>query len=44
MVNNLFLAYFYYLYYELKEWNLVRFRDSLRPMLRNHILNETIYV
>lgn len=118
MVNNLFLAYFYYLCYELKEWimlqlddckkkladfkrdfglkfglvrigifgsvvrkentensdidivvelekpsltlmydlreslkqlfgcdvDLVRFRDSLRPMLRNHILNETIYV
>ena len=24
--------------------DLVRFRDSLRPMLRNHKLNETIYV
>jgi predicted nucleotidyltransferase len=26
------------------EVDLVRFRDSLRPMLKNNILNEAIYV
>lgn len=39
--------------YELKEMlkqlfgcevDLIRFRNSLRPLLKNHILNETIYV
>ena len=43
MVNNLFLAYFYYLCYELKEWimlqlDLPRMKDAVQQILQDFTL------